>query len=199
MSSNPKIGALVLAAGASTRFGRPKQLAIFRGQPLVRHAIAGAVSAGCNPVVVVLGNHAAEVEAVLPGAACETIINAEWREGMASSIRGGLQHLVTREYDLDAILLLPCDQPLVEATALRNLMRLHRENPKPIVASAYAGTLGIPALFERSYFPALLELHGDRGAKDLILSNPDDVESFALPAAAVDIDTAADYEKLNGA
>src|SRR4030095_13523938 len=98
--------------------------------------------------------------------------------------------------DLDAAILLTCDQPFVNTVALRQLIQLHLENRKPIVASAYADTLGIPAVFDRSCFGDLLQLTGDNGAKGIILARRHDVTSFNFPAAAIDIDIAADYEKL---
>jgi len=197
MSEISKVGAVILAAGTSSRFGKPKQLALFRGQSLLHHAAAAATSAGCDPVLVVVGEGAAEIEAALAGLACEVVVNPGWQEGIASSIRIGLQHLATADHDIDAILLLACDQPLVDGKSLREMIHLHEATSKTIVASAYAETLGIPALFERSCFPALLELTGDRGAKELILSRPDDVASFEFPNAAVDIDTPTDHERLS--
>lgn len=193
-----RIAAIVLAAGASSRFGKPKQLAMFRGKTLVRHAVSAAIAARCDHVAVVAGEHAREIQSELEGMACDVVTNHEWREGLAGSIRAGLQHLLTDDHDIEAILLLACDQPLVDAESLRQLIELPQATGKAIAASAYAGTLGIPALFVRSVFPKLLELTGDRGAKELILSRPDDTASFDFPAAAIDIDTASDYERLAG-
>lgn len=196
ITERSKIGAVILAAGASTRFGKPKQLAKFRGETLLAHAVSAATSAGCAPVVVVAGEHADDLKAALTSEACEFVLNHEWREGIAASIRTGLQHLVTTDHDLEAILFLACDQPLVSADNLRELIRRQETSGKSIVASAYAKTLGIPTLFARVRFPELLTLNGDRGAKELIFAHRDDVAAFDLPAAATDIDTAADYERL---
>lgn len=193
-----RIAAIVLAAGASTRFGKPKQLAIFRGETLVRLAVTAAFSARCDHVAVVVGEHAREIQADLAGLACDLVVNHEWRDGLAASIRAGLQHLLTGDHDIDAILLLACDQPLVDAPGLRGLMELRETTGKAIVSSAYADTLGIPALFARSVVPKLLELAGDHGAKELILSLPDEVAAFPFPAAAIDINRATDLEKLSG-
>jgi len=101
--------------------------------------------------------------------------------------------------DLDASLLLTCDQPFVTAAVLAQIIQLRLTSGKPIVASAYASTLGIPALFDRSCFPDLLRLEEDSGAKKIILAQPHDVASFDFPAGEIDIDTAADYEKLDRA
>jgi molybdenum cofactor cytidylyltransferase len=191
------VAAVVLAAGGSIRFGKPKQLAIFQGEPLVRRIVAAAKDAGCAPVVVVVGASAAQITPVLAGLPVSIIEHPNWSNGLGSSIAVGVMHAVSITPDLDAAILLACDQPFVNGVMLRQLIQMHRENEKPIVASAYAETLGVPALFDRSCFGDLLQLTGDSGAKGIILARRHDVGPFDFPAAAVDIDTAADYEKLN--
>lgn len=197
MSQTSSVGAAILAAGASTRFGQPKQLAIFRGKSLVEHAAATAISAGCTPVIIVAGDHANEIKTAVGALDCLVAPNPEWREGIASSIRSGLQHALAHDRDLTAILFLACDQPLVRPEDLRGLIELQRTTGKPIAASTYAETLGIPALFTREFFPDLLALSGDRGAKELIRAQREEVAVFPLPAGAIDIDTASDYQRLN--
>ena len=192
-----RVAAVVLAAGGSTRFGKPKQLAIFQGEPFVRRIAAAAKDAGCAPIVVVVGADAAQITSVLAGLPVSIAEHPNWSNGLGSSIAVGVKHAATIAADLDAAILLACDQPLVNAAALRQLIQLHLEKGKPIVASAYAETLGIPALFNRSYFADLLQLKGDSGAKGIILARRHDVASFNFPGAAIDIDTTADYEKLN--
>jgi molybdenum cofactor cytidylyltransferase len=191
------VAAVVLAAGGSIRFGKPKQLAIFQGEPLVRRIVTAAKDAGCAPVVVVLGSSAAQIKPVLAGLPVSIIEHPNWSNGLGSSIAVGVMHAASITPDLDAAILLACDQPFVNAVVLRQLIQMHQENKKPIVASAYAETLGVPALFDRSCFGDLLQLTGDSGAKGIILARRNDVTPFDFPAAAVDIDTAADYEKLN--
>ena len=190
-----RVGAVVLAAGGSIRFGKPKQLAIFQGEPLVRRIVTAAKDAGCAPVVVVAG--AVQMTPVLAGLPVSIIEHPNWSNGLGSSIAVGVKHAVTITAKLDAVILLSCDQPFVNAATLRQLIQLHLENGKTIVASAYAETLGIPALFDRSCFGDLLQLRGDSGAKGIILARRHDVVPFNFPAAAIDIDTTADYEKLN--
>lgn len=191
-----KVAAAVLAAGGSTRFGQPKQLAIFRGEPFVRRVVAAANDAGCAPIVVVVGPNAAQITSELAGLPVSTAKHPNWSNGLGSSIAVGVQHAANITADLDAVILLTCDQPFVTAAALRHLIQLHLETGKPIVASAYAGTLGIPALFDRSCFSDLLQLTGDSGAKGIMLRHRHNVAPFNFPAAAIDIDTVADYEKL---
>jgi molybdenum cofactor cytidylyltransferase len=191
-----RVAAVVLAAGGSTRFGKPKQFALFQGEPFIRRIVAAAVQAGCTPVVVVTGEDSAQVTMELTGLSVSIEMNPGWSSGVGSSIRAGVQGAMDLAADLDASLLLSCDQPFVTAAVLAQLIQLRLTSGKPIVASAYATTLEIPALFDRSCFPDLLRLKEDSGAKKIILARPHDVVSFDFPAAAIDIDTAADYKKL---
>jgi molybdenum cofactor cytidylyltransferase len=192
-----KVAAVLLAAGGSTRFGQPKQLAIFRGEPFVKRMVTAANDAGCVPIVVVVGADAAQITSALAGLSVSIAEHPNWSNGLGSSIAVGVEQVANIAADLNAVILLTCDQPFVNAAALRHLIQLHLETGKPIVASAYAETLGIPALFDRSCFVDLLQLTGDSGAKGIILRRRHDVVPFTFPAAAIDIDTAADCEKLN--
>jgi molybdenum cofactor cytidylyltransferase len=190
------IGALILAAGGSRRLGRPKQLLKFRGRSLVRRAADAAIEAGCAPAAVVIGGSGEETAAEFEGSGAALIVNEQWESGLGSSIQAGARWFSRNAPFIEAILLLACDQPLVDARALRGIIELRRASGKLIVASAYSGTVGIPALFDKCYLPELESLEGDRGAKSLILLQPDRVATFSCPEGAVDIDTAEDYEKL---
>jgi molybdenum cofactor cytidylyltransferase len=191
-----RVGAIVLAAGASTRFAKPKQFAIFRGETFVRRIVTAANEAKCTPIVVVVGRDAEQIKSEVGGLPVSIVVHRNWSNGLGSSIAVGVEHADRTAANLDAAILLTCDQPFVNAAVLRQLIELHLETEKTIVASAYADTLGIPALFDRSSFGDLLQLRGDSGAKGIILARRQDVTSFNFPAAAIDIDTAADYEKL---
>jgi len=194
---NPQgIGAVILAAGESSRLGQPKQLLRFQGKTLVRRMVEAASDADCSPIAVVLGSDFERIKEELndnPGAVVE---NAEWRSGIGSSIRAGVRRLIDDAPDLEAILLLVCDQPFVDATSIKKLSAIRDETKKQIVASRYAETLGVPAMFGRSCFQELLSLHDGTGAKSIILRDPGRVGEFPFPDGAIDIDTAADSEKL---
>lgn len=191
------VAAVILAAGGSVRFGKPKQLAVFQRETFVRRVAGAAVDAGCAPVVVVVGEDSAKVTSDLIRIPISVAINVQWSRGLGSSIAVGVRHAMDLAADLDAVILLACDQPFVDAPALVQLIELHLKSGKPIIASAYAETLGIPALFDRSLFHSLLRLTGDGGAKKIIFERRNDVAAFNFPAAAIDIDTFGDYEKLN--
>jgi molybdenum cofactor cytidylyltransferase len=191
----PSVGAIILAAGGSERLGRPKQLVIFQGESLVRRAVR-AVTAQCSSVVVVVGDLGAEIENDLGESSATIVPNADWRRGLGTTIRCGLRHLLGSRADLDAVVILACDQPFVEPSTIAALMVEHERSGKPIVASSYANTLGIPALFDRSCFDALLALPDQSGAKSIIESRPDDVASIEFEKGAIDIDTPADFERL---
>jgi len=192
-----RVAAVVLAAGSSTRFGKPKQFGLFQGETFIKRIVAAAIAAGCAPVVVVTGEDSTQVTLELTGLSVSIAMNPGWSSGVGSSIRVGVQRAMDLAADLDASLLLTCDQSFVTAAVLAQLIQLCLTSGKPIVASAYATTLGIPALFDRSCFPDLLRLKEDSGAKKIILARPYDVVSFDFPTGAIDIDTAADYEKLD--
>ena len=157
--------ALLLAAGASRRLGRPKQLERIDGEPLVRRAARAALEAGFHPVLVVLGSERERVQSALEGLDVVPVFNPLWEEGLASGLRLGVAALPT---DAAGVLLLVCDQVALEAGVLRRLRTTFDEHPDRPAACAYGGTVGVPALLPRALFPALAALQGDRGARDLL-------------------------------
>lgn len=183
-----RVGAVILAAGESARLGRPKQLIEIDGVPLLRRAVQSAIDAGCQPVVVVLGAMAEPCRELLHDLAAQIVVNAKWRDGMSTSIDAGVDAM--QEHDVNAVLLMVCDQPKVDAASLRRLVAAFPG--RGLVAARYGGTLGTPAIFAAEHFAALRALSGDRGAKSLIKRNVDDVVTVDLPEAAVDIDTLTD-------
>ncbi len=190
------IAAIILAAGNSSRLGQPKQLVMHDGESLVRHAVRAATEVECNPILVVVGAQAEKVRAELEGLDLGLVKNNDWTEGIASSIRAGIDHLIETAPQIEAVFLLACDQPFVNGTLLKQLMDLRLTTGKQIVASAYAHTFGIPALFDRNCFAELLGLKGDYGAKQLMIAHFNDMPSIDFPAAAIDIDTPADFQHL---
>ncbi|MBF8965092.1 nucleotidyltransferase family protein [Pontibacter sp. FD36] len=189
-------GLVILAAGASTRLGQPKQLLHYQGKSLLQRAAQVATEAGFSPVVVVLGARAEKLIPELTDLPVTTVQNPDWQEGMASSIRVGLEELLKLKPTLDDVTFMVCDQPFVDADVLKRLMQAKQDGRSGIIASAYQETLGTPVLFDKIYFPELLALEGQEGAKKIIMKHPSAVSSLRFEAGAIDIDTAADYAAL---
>jgi len=196
-SPSKRIGAVILAAGGSSRFGQPKQLIPFQGKSLVRRIIDAACEAGCSPVIVVIRSEDEELHRELEGAGVVTVENQEWQRGIGSSIRCGIQGLINNSPDVEASVLLVCDQPAVDARVIQRLIAVCEITGKSIVASTYADTIGVPALFSRSVFEELLSLGDKRGAKSIMLGSRERVASLSFPAGQIDIDTWEDWKKLN--
>ena len=193
---SPRIGAVVLAAGASARLGFPKQLIVHEGEPLVRRIALAAVEAGADPVVVVLGASADTIAPALEGLApVRVIVNHEWTRGLASSLAAGITSVFADDRR-EAVLVTLADQPLVDAAALKRLMAAFDAEHR-IVASAYDDTIGVPAVFAREHAAELMRLSGDTGAGRWLRDRVAEVTPIPLRGAGLDIDTAADVAGLN--
>lgn len=177
------IAALVLAAGASTRLGQPKQLAILGGETLLRRAVRVAREAGLHPVIVVLGASHAEILAQTDLTDAMAVLNGEWQQGMSSSIRLGVRTLELTAKDAAGVVLMACDQPAVTPEHL-NLLTASAQ----VKASHYGGRNGVPAYFPRQWFHQLANLTGDQGARSLLLQAP----FIELPHGELDIDRPED-------
>jgi len=178
--------AVVLAAGASTRFGSAKQLVRVAGRPLLHTAVTRAAEVTGNALIVVLGAGAAELAPLLKHSPGSIVVNHEWREGLASSIRAGVARLPA---SCTGVMLLLADD-------LKRLAGTWRKQPQYIAAALYAGTSGVPAIFPRSAFRDLAELRGDVGARVLLRRSADRVVRVPMPSAALDVDTPEDLLAL---
>jgi molybdenum cofactor cytidylyltransferase len=188
-----RFGAIVLAAGASTRMGTPKQMLPLHGQPLVKHATETALQSAAWPVIVVLG---ANTEIIRPTLARLPVLIAEnpaWAEGMAASIRAGMTVLQQFSRSLDAVVIALCDQPAFTPEVIEQLVSAQRRDRRSIVAARYNNRNGAPALFLREHFAALAALTGEEGARHLLNGNPPGVTSVDLPQLSLDLDTPEDY------
>ena len=190
------VGIVILAAGASKRMGMPKQLLPYRGRTLVRHAVETTLGSTCRPVVVVLGANAEEIQPEVEGLSVQIVKNPHWAEGLGSSIRAGMEALMPAKDPPEAVVLALCDQPLVGSEDIQALVDAYRSTQRPIIASEYAGTLGVPALFAQPVLPELLHLAGDAGAKQVIQRHLATVWKIPCPHAAVDLDTLEDYDAI---
>jgi molybdenum cofactor cytidylyltransferase len=191
-----KVGAIILAAGGSTRLGFPKQLTHYRGRTLVRHTIDIAKSVPCQPLVLVVGSHAEEVSKEARDASCMIVRNPDWKAGLGASIRAGLRTALEIEPHLRALLLLVCDQYAINEELLRILVKTQMETGCAIVASEYSGTIGVPAIFDHSCFAELLALPDDSGAKSVILKDPARVGTVSFPKGGADVDYPEDVDGL---
>jgi molybdenum cofactor cytidylyltransferase len=191
-----KIGLIILAAGAATRMGRPKQLLSYQGRSLILHAVEVALASLCQPIIVVLGAYVEQIKPELMPKAVQVVENSQWQEGMSSSIRAGISMLLKTNSKLDAVIISLADQPLVSPQIFNQLIQSYQETQKVIIASKYNETTGVPALFSNALFPELMQLEGDQGAKALIQKYIDTGLILLIPEAAIDIDTPDDYKQL---
>ena len=189
----PDIALILLAAGASARLGRPKQLLAYRGRSLLRHAAEAAVESVCRPVLVVLGAEAERMRPELDGLPVQIFENVDWAQGMASSLCAGLRAVPE---DAEGAVVILCDQPLLTGDVIDALVTACGESRAPVAASEYGGTLGVPALFGRALFPELAALTGAEGAKQVILRHAADAARVPFPGGLVDIDTPDDLANL---
>ena len=185
--------AIVLAAGASTRFGSAKQLVRIGGRPMLHATVTRAVDVAGNSVIVVLGARAAELAPLLSHSPASIVINRDWREGLSSSIRAGVSRLPAA---CSGVLILLADQAAVTAEDLRRLVGAWRRQTEYVAAAVYGATVGVPAIFPRSTFGALQQLRGDQGARVLIQRNPDRLVRVPMESAGIDIDTPEDLLTL---
>ena len=192
----PKISSIILAAGCSSRLNsESKQLLEFQGKTLLRRAAETAVAANFRSTVVVLGANAEILRKEIEDLSVSILVNENWATGMSSSIKTGLAELVEKE-NLEAVVIMLCDQPLVTTQTLGNLCEIFAQTEKPIAACEYENTVGVPALFSSEVFVELMNLHESDGAKKIIEKYEGKTVLVAAPEARLDIDTLEDYEKL---
>lgn len=191
------VAAIVLAAGASSRLGQPKQLLLCGGETLLARALRLALQAGAAPVIAVLG---ANLEIIFASVAIDPAIlaiNNRWQQGVSTSIHAGLDALDAAAPHADGALMLGCDQPRLTVGHLRALIEAFAaQSQPPIVASTYTGVLGVPAVFPRAVFSQLRALRGDKGARALLLDPPCPLIPVQFEGGEVDIDAPEDLAEL---
>jgi molybdenum cofactor cytidylyltransferase len=190
-----KTGIIILAAGNASRFGKAKQLVQYNHKSLLQHVLDEAVSSGADPVIVVTGAYAEEITKNISRSSVRIVWNADWPSGMAGSIVTGLREAI-REGQVDRVIITVSDQPFVSSSLFKKIIETQKETGKPIVASAYADTIGTPALFTKIYFDTLLNLQGEQGAKKILQSNVQQTAIVDFPEGQTDIDVPADFEFL---
>ncbi len=188
--------AAILAAGAGTRFGAPKQLVRLRGEPVLHELVASAGFIAGQSVTVVLGAHAREIAPALRQRAVSVVINRGWEEGIASSVRAAVHSAPPGSA---ALLLLLADQVAVTADDLRRLHAHWKRHPILIAAALHGGAPGLPAIFPRWAFTDLLALRGDRDPRSVLRRNIDRVVRVPMSNAGIDLDTPEDLLRLGSA
>lgn len=194
--SELRVAGLLLAAGGSSRLGRPKQLVELGGRTLIRRAAESLIDAGCSPVFVVLGAEIDGSRKELEGLSVEVVVNSLWESGMGSSIALGVRRLRETVPSADAVLIALCDQPNVTGEKLQPFIEHFAATRRQVVAAEYDGIAGVPALFSSDLFPGLESLKGDKGAREIIRNSPDAM-TIPLPEAGIDVDTLVQLDKLN--
>ncbi len=189
-----KLSILILAAGNSSRLGSPKQLIEFEGQTLIERITETALSIS-EDVLIVLGGNS---ELILPKLVrfedtISIVFNPDWKEGMGTSIRIGVEKLAENS---DLIIISLSDQPFISKVLLQNMLQTYAKTQNPIVSCTYSNTLGVPILFHKSVFSELLKLNGDKGAKSFLHLYKNRISTIDFPEGIVDIDTLEDVEDL---
>lgn len=194
----PDTGIVVLAAGASTRMGQPKQLLPIQGEPLLRRMAMLAVRTCVKHVAVVLGSEENKLREPLSGIPVDIVINRFWENGMGSSIKAGVKHLLNINPKLYGIVIMVCDQPLLRSPHIDALVKSHLTTQKPIVASRYAHTTGVPVFFHQTCFKDLLNLQDTEGAKKILQRYHENTFAIDFPEGEIDLDTTQDYDTFIG-
>ncbi len=187
---------IILAAGSSSRLGKPKQLLVYHDKTLLQNCLDHAKQIQADPVIVVLGAHKELIKDQIDTEGITIVENNNWTSGMASSITSAVTTLGTDFPGRDGLILMVCDQPFADQDVLAQLLLKQKETGKAIVASAYENTTGTPALFHRSLFTELLELKGDTGAKKILKKYKNLSAYVSFKAGSIDIDTPEDYKNL---
>ncbi|MEH2039691.1 nucleotidyltransferase family protein [Nostoc sp.] len=190
------IAIMILAAGASTRMGTPKQLLLYQGRSFLQYITEIAIASVCQPVVVVLGANAEQIHPQIKQLPVRVVKNSDWACGMSTSIKSGIELLNNLPQKIEAVVITLCDQPFVSPQIINQLVDTYYSTKKPIIACEYGDTLGVPALFSQTFFSELAALKETSGAKKVINHNVNEVFSIPFPLGDIDIDTPKDYEQL---
>lgn len=182
-----------MAAGESSRLGKPKQLLTWREEPLIRHVVRLVIESGLQPVIAVTGYQHYQIEKSLSGLKVLCVFNPDWKIGQSTSIRTGLS-MVNK--DVEACLFFMSDQPQIPVDLVKKIVKKYRRTHFPIIAPSVSGKRGNPVLFDRVTFHELIDLHGDEGGRKLFDHFSIEYEQWKDESILLDVDTIVDYQKL---
>jgi molybdenum cofactor cytidylyltransferase len=190
-----RTAAVVLAAGGSSRFGSPKQLAQWEGKSFIEQVVDTALASPARPVIVVLGAEVAQSQKLLAGRPVEVVLNPAWAEGQSTSMKAGLAALPPTAYS--AVFLL-VDLPGVTPEIISTLIQRHRQTLAPLVWPEYEGQRGNPVLFDRALFPELGQVSGDSGGRPVVMKYKDQAEKVIVAQRGIleDFDRPEDLENF---
>jgi molybdenum cofactor cytidylyltransferase len=191
----PKVAVIVLAAGASTRYGQPKQLLPVGPRTMLQHVVDVVMASPVDQTIVVLGHRAGQIGATLKDTPADIVTNEEWEAGLSTSVQAGLRAV---RPDVQAALFVLADQPAITPEIIAALLGRYRETGAPIVVPTYRGKRGNPALFDRSLFAKLFKVRDDQGGRQIIDMYRDRIQrvEVGLEAVLVDVDTEEDYNRF---
>lgn len=189
-----KTGILVLSGGKSSRLGKPKQLLEINGIPLIRHIVQVSEESDLGPVMIVTGAYQEQINPILKDQML--IENKDWEEGMASSIRAGVQYVIENHTDIDGLFILVTDQPYLHKSILQELYKEQQKENFLAVASRYNNQYGTPVLFHKDIWTDLLSLTGDVGARKILRTIKNQISSVPFEEGIFDLDTMEDYESF---
>lgn len=187
---------LLLAAGSSTRLGSPKQLLKFRNKYLLQHTLDVCLASDANNVFLVLGAYESDILQCINTMSAEVVRNQDWHTGLTGSIRCGIEKMLQKYPDTEAVILVLCDQLHLTSDILNTLISTYHDIRKTIINCTYGNASGPPVLFDKKYFPYLLALSGNEGAKVVVEQFKDEVTSVSFIDGDVDIDTIDDIKHL---
>jgi molybdenum cofactor cytidylyltransferase len=174
--------------------GTPKQLLPIQGTSLLRHLAKISIASMCDPIAVVLGANAQKIRTEIEDLPLQIVDNPQWRSGMGTSVSTGLASLLEREPALNAVLILVCDQPFVSTALIDRLVIAYQSECHQIVANSYLNAVGVPVLFSDQYFPELLQLNSDTGARQIVQKHLHETHTIAFSQGAIDLDTLDEYQ-----
>lgn len=192
-----KFAVLILAAGSSSRMGVPKQLLKWKGTNLLQYCMNSVKDLNADTVLLVLGANSEAIRSKIDTNQVTVLVNEHWKNGLGNTIAFGVNHITTTLSDIENILIMLVDQPLIDSNFLKLLIKTHVRHKKKLTCTLYQEhQFGVPAIFNKNYFEELSQLNDDFGAKRILKKYVDKLSYVDGKNFNLDIDTIADYEAL---